>query len=78
MTLTNQQIEAIKHGNPVRVSAPEVGAECVLVRADVYDRVRAGVDEDLSMNQVGALVEQNMHDDDLNDPLLDSYQKFRQ
>lgn len=77
MTLTHQQIEAVKHGDPIRISAPEVGAECVLVRADVYDQVRAVFDENLSMDQVGTLVEQNMRDDDVHDPLLDSYQKYR-
>jgi hypothetical protein len=77
MTLTPEQIDAVKHGDPVRVSAPEVGADCVLVRADVYDRVRAVFDDGLSIEQVGALIEQNMHEDDQNDPLLDSYQKYR-
>jgi hypothetical protein len=78
MTLTHEQIEAIKHGDPVRITSPEVGADCVLVRADVYERVRALFDDGLSMEQVGALVEQNMRDDDQNDPLIDSYQQYRQ
>lgn len=77
MTLTHQQVEAVKHGDPIRISSPEVGAECVLVRTDVYDQVRTVFDENLSMDQVGALVEQNMCEDDVHAPLLDSYQKYR-
>jgi len=77
VTLTREQIEAVQQGDPVRVKAPEVGAECVLVRADVYERGRAICDDALSKEQVGALVEQHMREDDQNDPLLDSYQKYR-
>ena len=77
MTLTREQIEAVKQGEPVRVAAPEVGAECVLVRADVYEGVRAIFDDGLSREQVGALIKRNMYEDDQNDPLLDSYQKYR-
>lgn len=76
MDLTSGQIKAVKHGEPVRVSAPEVGAECVVLRADVFDRVRAVIEDDLSREQVGELVAQNMREDDENDPLLESYQKF--
>jgi hypothetical protein len=77
MTLTQEQIKAIQHGDPVRIKPAEVGAECVLLRADVYERVRAVLEDGLSMEQVAALVEQNMREDDEQDPLLDSYQKYR-
>jgi hypothetical protein len=40
MNLTEAQVEAVKLGEPVRVVAPEVGSECVVVRADVFDRLR--------------------------------------
>lgn len=53
MQLTAEQVSAVKLGSPVRVTAPEIGAECVLVRADVYDRVRSVVEDDLSPPQVG-------------------------
>ena len=36
MNLTVEQVAAIKGGKPVTVTAPEVGADCVVVRADVY------------------------------------------
>jgi hypothetical protein len=38
MNLTTEQIHAIKEGKPVRVIPPEVGQECVVLRADVYQR----------------------------------------
>jgi hypothetical protein len=40
MDLTEAQLQAVKLGEPVRVLAPEVGSECVVVRADVFDRLR--------------------------------------
>lgn len=40
MTLTNEQIRAIRGGEPVEIVLPEVGTECVVVRKDVYDRIR--------------------------------------
>jgi hypothetical protein len=77
MTLTSDQIQQIKDGSTVRVSAPEVGADCVVLRADVYQRVQALLDDGLSAAEVGRLVERNMADDDALDPLLDSYQHYR-
>jgi hypothetical protein len=41
MNLTEAQLQAVKLGEPVRVVAPEVGAECVVVRADVFDRLKS-------------------------------------
>lgn len=40
MDLTESQLQAVKLGEPVRVLAPEVGSECVVVRADVFDRLK--------------------------------------
>jgi hypothetical protein len=37
MLLTSDQIEAIKQGEPVRIFPTEVGADCVMLRADVFD-----------------------------------------
>ncbi|MDZ4685739.1 MAG: hypothetical protein SH850_11790 [Planctomycetaceae bacterium] len=46
MILTTEQAAAVKDGEPVRVTPPEIGAPCVLVRADVFDRVRTLIDAD--------------------------------
>jgi hypothetical protein len=40
MNLTSEQVQAIKEGVAVPVLPPEVGEQCVVVRSDVYDRVR--------------------------------------
>ena len=37
MHLTTEQIEAVKNGEPIRCSLPEVGEEVVIVRSDTYD-----------------------------------------
>ena len=36
MVLTSEQVQALKEGEPVTLSPPEVGEECVLLRADVF------------------------------------------
>ena len=46
MTLSVREIEAVQQGRPVRLAIPEAGAECVLIRADIYDRVHALFDGD--------------------------------
>jgi hypothetical protein len=78
MIFTSAQIEAVKHGKPVRFCTSEIGVECVVVRADVYERVQSVVEDGLPMQQVGQLVQAAMREDDENDPLLDSYQQYRQ
>ncbi len=40
MQLTVEQVAAIKEGETVRVTSEEVGADCVVLRADLYDRVK--------------------------------------
>jgi hypothetical protein len=77
MTLTAEQVAALKHGEPVRLRPPELGAECVVLRADVYERIQTALDDSLSAEQVGVLVERVMRDEDQGDPLLDSYQQYR-
>ena len=41
MHLTTEQIEAVKKGEPVRCSFPEVGGEVVIVRSETYDALLA-------------------------------------
>jgi hypothetical protein len=49
----------------------------VVLRADVYERVRAVLDDALDTDQVRTLVENGMREYDEADPLLESYQKYR-
>jgi hypothetical protein len=49
----------------------------VVLRAEVYDRVRAALDDRLDMAQVSLLVDAAMQDEDAGDPLLERYQRYR-
>jgi hypothetical protein len=48
------------------------------MRADIYEKIHVVRDEGLLVADVAALIEQNMKEDDANDPLLESYQRYRQ
>jgi len=47
MNLTNEQVQAIREGEPVPVVPPEVGEECILLRRDVYERAKQAGENDL-------------------------------
>jgi hypothetical protein len=49
----------------------------VVLKAEVYDRLRAALDDGPDMAQVGALVDATMRDEDAGDPLLESYLRYR-
>lgn len=51
MDLSQAQLQAIKAGQPVRMVAPEVGDECVIVRADVFDRLKNVLYDDSPLSQ---------------------------
>jgi hypothetical protein len=74
--LTEEQRQHLLEGKPIRVTAPEVGMDCVVLRADVYERLRSVLEDDdgPDMRAVALLIERNMREDDENDPLLESYQ----
>lgn len=78
MTLSTEQIDAVKLGQPVRITPTEVGADCIVLRADVYEKIQAVLDDGLSAMETAALIEANMREDDANDPLLESYQRYRE
>ena len=77
MQMTSEQLQAVRQGKPVRISSAEDGLEYVVLRADIYDRVSTVVDEGLSPTDVGILIDHAMREDDRDDPLLESYQKYR-
>jgi hypothetical protein len=73
--LTEQQWRVVQGGKPVRVSAAEAGTDCVVLRADVYDRLQTLLhDEGPDERTIARLIEHNMQENDANDPLLESYQ----
>lgn len=75
MDLTDDQKEAVVRGEPVPVLVEST--DCIVIRADVFQRFKAAIDDGLEPEQVGRLIEDNMREDDLDDPLLDSYQQYR-
>ena len=79
IALTDLQRQSIRQGDPVRLQHPEIGTDCIIMRADVYERLRSLLqDEDgPDMRTVARLIEHNMREDDANDPLLESYQDSR-
>ena len=73
MNLTAQQLESVQHGEPLRFVDPELRQEFVVVRADVFDRVRLLFDDsDLVPGETLPLVWQAMKAD-WEDPLMDIY-----
>lgn len=78
VNLTGEQLQAVKDGAAVRLRVPALAMECVVVRSDLYERVRTVVNDDVREVEVAALVESSMRKYDEGDPLLESYQKYRQ
>lgn len=78
VNLNDEQLQAVKDGAAVRLPVPELAMECVVVRSDLYERIQSVVRDDVQDIDVAALVESSMREYDEDDPLLDSYQKYRQ
>ena len=70
--LTEQQRQELKDPEP-RARDPETGATYVLVKAEVYERLRALLDE--TELATAELVDRVMAEDDANDPNLAEYQR---
>lgn len=49
----------------------------VILKVEVYERLRAARDDGLEMAQVSLLVDAAMRDEDAGDPSLESYQRYR-
>lgn len=74
--LTEEQRPNVLQGNPVRVAMSELDIDCVVLRADVYERLRCILQDGVpDIRTVALLIEHNMREDDANDPLLESYQE---
>lgn len=74
MTLTGEQVTAIKDGTPVTLTPAEVGEPCVVLRADVYARLKTLLTDDETMPDGTAGIHELMQQDDAQDPWLESYQ----
>jgi hypothetical protein len=76
--LTEQQLQALDTDREPRLIDPRTNTAYVLVRADVFERLRNLLKEDqgLDMRQVAILVDQAMREDDADDPTLEFYQRM--
>jgi PHD/YefM family antitoxin component YafN of YafNO toxin-antitoxin module len=74
--LNREQHEALKQNgkDPLRVIDRASNVEYVLVRADVYERLKTLLTDDLP--ETAVLINEVMAEDDKNDPYLDSYQHY--
>ena len=77
VSLTAEQLQAVRDAAAIRLPVPELAMECVVVRADLYARVQAIVDEPVGEQEVARLVEASMKEYDDDDLALESYQKYR-
>jgi hypothetical protein len=74
--LTQEQRQELDEPEPARVRDPKTNTTYVLVRADVYERLRGFLEDGgLDMRQVAVLVERAMREDDAGDPALAFYQR---
>ncbi|HTN00378.1 MAG TPA: hypothetical protein VL132_00780 [Planctomycetaceae bacterium] len=76
MVLTAEQIAAVNDGVSVTVADAETGVEFVVVRADLYARIRRFVEDrsDEEIQATASQINEIMQDDDALDPWLESYQ----
>ena len=73
--LTEQQRQELSKPEPVAID-PQTRKEYVLVRREVYARMRAIFDdEEPNMCEVGVLVDRAMREEDEGDPTLEFYQQ---
>ena len=73
LNLTAEQLKAVKDGATIRVAVPELGMECVVVRADLYSRL---VDDSIGETEVAMLIESSMREYDQDDPTLAKLSPF--
>jgi hypothetical protein len=78
MNLNVEQLKAVMSGEVLRLNVE--GTEIVILRADLYDRAGpiSPVDDEEDVRNYDPLVNEVMREDDEHDPLLESYQKYRQ
>lgn len=69
MVLTEQQEEAVRHGEAVSIRIGE--AECVVVRKDVYDRVKVTAydDSEITVDELHAIAARTLDDLDSAGPI---------
>jgi hypothetical protein len=68
MTLSHEQLQSLKQGNAIPVR--EAGIECVLVRADIYERVQgASAGDEWTADELRSLAQRTFADADSADAI---------
>jgi hypothetical protein len=76
MKLTDEQIRALDHGDPICVTMD--GRDCVVLRRDIYDRIRRVVEyDDSDMEPEEAYRAVLAAWDEEEDPGLEAYQDYK-
>jgi hypothetical protein len=74
--LTNEQRHELQDPEPLAID-PLTGQTYVLVRKEIYERLKALLTlDDYDPDEGAAYVNEVMAEDDAHDPLLESYQKY--
>jgi len=77
MNLSSDQVAAVRLGEAVPFTDPELGVDCILVRADVFQSL-AYDDRPLTDNERDYLLRQFGQRAGWDDPALDVYEEFRE
>jgi hypothetical protein len=76
--LTEEQRQALALSSPpCRVIDPSTKDEYVLIRAEVYERLRGLLEDEFDPREVYPFVDKIMTEDDAADPSQESYQHIR-
>ena len=76
MDLTSEQVQAIKQGEPVHVVLPEVGEECVVLRAGAYADVLHAL-EGIDPKQAYPLIDEAWREG-CNTPGMSDYDRYEE
>jgi hypothetical protein len=77
MNVSPQQQQEALAGKPVHLRDPETNSEFVLLRADMYNRVKSVVEEEEFDPSIGYEAFREAAGDEWNDPALDVYEQYR-
>jgi hypothetical protein len=74
MTLTNQQLQAFQANGSVPVVID--GVDCVVVRADVFEKVKSILDDGLTHDELRAMLAHSAQNSDWLHPAMDIYDRY--
>ena len=74
MTFTKEQREAVERQGAIAITID--GIDCVVLRADLYDQVRAVLPDDLSHDELRAILARSAENSDWLDPSMDIYDDY--